>query len=100
MFRRKKLTVSYLSTVKVLQEAQQHLPDVIIMDLSTTDTILDLAVILSQHPRLQDTPIVGLTSDLSEEARQAGESAGVDIMLSKPLNFELLDKVLLELAGK
>lgn len=86
--------------VSVLQEAQQHLPDVIVMDLSTTDTVLDLAVVLSQHPRLQDTPIVGLTSDLSEEARQAGESAGVDIMLSKPLNFELLDKVLLELAGK
>nr|WP_240481130.1 response regulator [Ectothiorhodospira sp. BSL-9] len=76
-----------------LELAQEHCPDVIILDIQIAR--LDGFQVLEQlrsHAATRDIPVLALTANATESNRQRGLEAGFDAYLTKPLNLEeLLD---------
>jgi two-component system, cell cycle response regulator DivK len=65
--------------------AQEHSPDLILMNLSmpTLDG-LSATMLLRQDPRTAEIPIIACTGFVREEGEHEAEHAGVDAYLEKP----------------
>jgi signal transduction histidine kinase/CheY-like chemotaxis protein/HAMP domain-containing protein len=80
-----------------LEQARRHQPDVILMDIAMPelDGIQALAA-LRQDEALRDIPVIAVTASAMTGDRESILAHGFDGYLSKPLEHELLMKVLRE----
>jgi CheY-like chemotaxis protein len=77
--------------------ARIHLPDVIVMDINLPGISgFEALRELRTTPATAGIPVVALTAAL-ERDRRAGEAAGFHRYLTKPVNVDELETVLLEL---
>jgi two-component system, cell cycle response regulator DivK len=65
--------------------AQEHAPDLIVMNLSMPRLDgLSATMLLRQDPRTADIPIIACTGFVKEDGEDDAEDAGVDAYLEKP----------------
>lgn len=78
-----------------LELAQEHRPDVIILDIQIARLDgFEVLERLRSHASTRDIPVLALTANATESNRQRGLEAGFDAYLTKPLNLEeLLDTI-------
>ncbi|GLQ32662.1 hybrid sensor histidine kinase/response regulator [Litoribrevibacter albus] len=83
---------------EALQLAQKSLPDIILMDMSLPDMDgLELSILLNNNDLVRHIPIIVVTADGRYETQQACEYAGIELVYTKPIDFELLENALQEL---
>jgi two-component system CheB/CheR fusion protein len=82
-----------LSGIVGFDQAKQFEPEVILLDIGLPDISgLTLARLLRTNPRLKHSHIIAITGrDLSEPEAKA---AGVDCVLSKPVDYRVLERLL------
>ncbi|MBN2426329.1 MAG: response regulator, partial [Calditrichaceae bacterium] len=85
-----------------IQQAEEHLPDLILMDLRLPDIQgYEVTTHLKNNPKLADIPIIALTGDTQQNAKEMTITAGCDGYITKPINVEeFLQKIDEYLAGK
>ena len=83
-----------------IEQARQHQPDVILMDISMPklDGIQALAA-LRQDEALRDIPVIAVTASAMTGDRESIMAHGFDGYLSKPIDHELLMRALREWLG-
>ena len=78
-----------------LAQALQHSPDLLIVDLVMPGMNgFELIQQLRQHPNLTKTPILASSASVFEFDRQTSRQAGFDDFLPKPVQVDILIKVL------
>jgi len=83
-----------------IQMAGQHLPDLILMDISLP--IMDgyeATRRIRNNPALKSTPIIGLSAHAMSGDEERAKAAGCTDYLTKPINDELLLKKLEQYLG-
>ena len=83
-----------------IQMAGQHLPDLILMDISLP--IMDgyeATRRIRDNPALKSTPIIGLSAHAMSGDEERAKAAGCTDYLTKPINDELLLKKLEQYLG-
>mgnify|MGYP003340561826 FL=1 len=85
-----------------LQAVQTQPFDIVLMDLHMPimDGLSATRAIRALPSSLAKLPIVALTADVSEPAREGAQQAGVDAFLTKPVPLEVLQEVLTRLGGR
>lgn len=96
---------TYLSAGRGLEGirlAQQHQPDLILVDLGLPDMQgYEVTTHLKSLPGLKNTPIIALTAEVQGDVREIVLTAGCDGYIAKPINVtEFLFKIEEFLAGK
>ena len=70
-----------------IELAQQHIPDIILMDLQMPEMDgLTATRILREDPRTRDIPIIAVTASVMERDRAQILAAGCDGYVPKPIN--------------
>lgn len=81
-----------------IELASTRLPDVILMDINLPGMNgFEALRVLRATPATSRIPVIALTAVAFEGGRSAGEAAGFYRYLTKPVNVEELETVLLEL---
>jgi signal transduction histidine kinase/CheY-like chemotaxis protein len=85
-----------------LQAVQTQPFDIVLMDLHMPimDGLTATRAIRALPSSLAKLPIVALTADVSEPAREGAQQAGVDAFITKPVPLEVLQEVLTRLGGR
>jgi len=100
IFKNDHLVITASSGKEGLEQAIQHLPDVIISDILMEDgTGLELCSAIKSNPTLGHIPVILLTALSDAENRLKGTQCGADDYITKPFEKELLKarvKALLE----
>ncbi len=74
-----------------LELARQHHPDLILMDMSLPGMNGgEVTQLLRQSPETRHIPIIAVTADATEKARQEARETGCDLYESKPVDFPRL----------
>jgi len=74
-----------------LQQALQHLPDLIVSDVMMPEMNgIELCRRIREDQRLSHTPIILLTARTGEEQKVEGFEVGADDYITKPFSFEIL----------
>ncbi len=81
--------------VDALQKLQKHIPDIVLLDIEMPRMDgYELATQMRKESRLQNIPIIMITSRTGEKHRNRALELGVDCYLGKPYNEEqLLDSI-------
>ena len=75
--------------MQALNQARQHLPDLILMDLLLPDLDgLSLCDILRRQPSTRNTPIIVISALSSEVTRASAKTAQACAYFTKPLDFD------------
>jgi CheY-like chemotaxis protein len=83
------------SAVTALQAAVQYCPSIIFVDIELPDMSgYDVALLLHQHPRLQQMRLIALTDSGEHPAREHARSSGFERYLVKPISVTALQEVL------
>lgn len=85
---------------QALLAASEHLPDVILMDMSLP--VLDgweATRLLGQADRTRGIPIIGLTAHAHDSERQKAYQAGCVAFETKPVDFPRLLEIIEKFAG-
>lgn len=70
-----------------IQLAEQHRPDLIIIDINLPDIDgLEVTARIRQHPEISKTPIVALTANAMHGDRERCLAAGCDAYIAKPIS--------------
>jgi two-component system alkaline phosphatase synthesis response regulator PhoP len=78
--------------MQALNQARQHLPDLILMDLLLPDLDgLSLCDILRRQPSTRNTPIIVISALSSEVTRASAKTAEACAYFTKPLDFDELE---------
>jgi signal transduction histidine kinase/ligand-binding sensor domain-containing protein/DNA-binding NarL/FixJ family response regulator len=100
IFKDDHLVITASSGKEGLEQAIQHLPDIIISDVLMEDgTGLELCSAIKNNPTLGHIPVILLTALSDAENRLKGTQCGADDYITKPFEKELLTarvKALLE----
>lgn len=74
---------------QALNQAREHLPDVILLDLLLPDLDgLTLCEILRRQPSTRDTPVIMISAVASDVTRHSARLAGACAYFTKPLDFD------------
>ena len=85
-----------------LELAEAFRPEIIVCDCLMpvmTGTEL-IAALREREDELSETPFVFLSAHAEREHKAAGLGAGADVYLTKPIDYDVLESVLSELAGR
>jgi len=86
---------------QALNQARQHLPDVILLDLLLPDLDgLTLCEILRRQLSTRDTPVIMISAVDGEVTRKSARIAGACAYFTKPLDFEGLKTKLAEVLAE
>ena len=85
--------------IYALEKMQKHWPDVIVLDVEMPRMDgISLTRKLRENPGFKSTPILILTTESSDQMKQAGRSAGATGWLVKPFDpgrlIEVIQKVI------
>jgi diguanylate cyclase (GGDEF)-like protein len=85
-----------------IQQAEDHLPDLILMDLNLPDIQgHEVTTHLKSNPQLKKTPIIAITGETEQNAKEITLTAGCDGYITKPINIEdFLKRIAEFLVGK
>ncbi|MDP2016407.1 response regulator [Hydrogenophaga sp.] len=91
--------VEAVDGVDALEKAQTHSIDLVLTDQNMPNMDgLSLTRKLREHPKFKTTPILILTTESSDQMKQAGRSAGATGWLVKPFDpsrlIEVIQKVI------
>jgi CheY-like chemotaxis protein len=85
---------------QAVEVARRECPDVILMDLSLPKMDgLSAAKRIREDPRTRGAVIVALTAHAGPESRMDALAAGMNAFVTKPVDFKLLDELLVSLGG-
>lgn len=91
IFKNDHLVITASSGKEGLEQAIQHLPDIIISDILMEDgTGLELCTSIKNNPSLGHIPVILLTALSDPENRLKGTQCGADDYITKPFEKELL----------
>ena len=83
------------SAVTALQAAVKFRPSIIFVDIELPDMSgYDVALLLHQHPRLQQTRLIALTDSGEHPGREHARTSGFERYLVKPISVAALQEVL------
>ena len=78
-----------------LDLVRRHRPDLILMDIQLPEVSgLDVTRWIKNDPELRAIPIIAVTAFDTDGFRRAAYDVGFDGYLTKPLDFERLDKLI------
>ena len=81
--------LSATNGAEALNQARQHLPDVILLDLLLPDWDgLTLCELLRRQPSTCDTPVIMVSAVATEVTRHSATVAGACAYFTKPLDFD------------
>jgi CheY-like chemotaxis protein len=80
--------------------AQQELPDIILMDISLPrmDGLEATKLIRNNEPK-NKVPIVAVTAHQESDIRNGAKASGFDAYVTKPIDFDWLNELLMRLIG-
>jgi len=91
IFKNDHLVITASSGKEGLEQAMQHLPDIIISDILMEDgTGLELCSAIKNNPSLGHIPVILLTALSDAENRLKGTQCGADDYITKPFEKDLL----------
>lgn len=83
------------SAAAALEAAVEFRPDVIFLDIELPDMSgYDVALLLHQHPQLQQMQLIALTDSGDHPAREHARTSGFERYLVKPLSAAAVQEVL------
>ena len=92
------IVLSATNGTDALNQVWHHSPDVILMDLMLPELDgLTLCEILRRQPATRQIPIIMVTALASDVTRYSAEVAGARGFLAKPLDFDRLEELLVDL---
>ena len=92
------IVLSATNGTDALNQVWHHSPDVILMDLMLPELDgLTLCEILRRQPATRQIPIIMVTALASDVTRYSAEVAGARGFLAKPLDFDRLKELLVDL---
>jgi len=85
---------------EAVEAVERSRPDLILMDLTLPQMDgLDAARAMRRHAHLRDVPIIAISGHSPDDFEAAALDAGYSGYMTKPLDFDLLEKVLAHLSG-
>ena len=83
------------SAATALRAAVAFRPDIVLMDVELPDMRgYDAALLMHQHPHLQQTRLIALTDYAEHPGREQARASGFERYLVKPVTAEALQEVL------
>lgn len=83
------------SAATALQAAAEFVPSIIFVDIELPDVSgYDVALLLHQHPQLQQTRLIALTDSGEHPSRDQARTSGFERYLVKPVSIAALQEVL------
>jgi len=83
------------SAATALRSAVVFRPDIVLMDVELPDMRgYDVALLMHQHPHLQQTRLIALTDHAEHPGREQARASGFERYLVKPVTVEALQEVL------
>jgi CheY-like chemotaxis protein len=80
--------------------AQQELPDIILMDISLPRMDgLEATKLIRNKERIHKVPIVAVTAHQESDVRKGAKASGFDAYVTKPIDFDWLNELLVGLIG-
>jgi CheY-like chemotaxis protein len=83
------------SAATALRAAVEFNPSIVFVDIELPDMSgYDVALLLHQHPRLQQMRLIALTDSGEHPGRERARASGFERYLVKPVGFAALEEVL------